>query len=156
MYKRRTTTAHVRVRWVEAGRVTYYGRTSGTKETDFRGDMQMVSDGASKDVFGLYELADDGTILYSRLRTGEELKGPEHQIVGKDFFRDIARFENTDDLRRHFKSFIKGDRPADTFVFDCLFQTEVVRAKVFMTRAYEVDYGHSGGIVIMDIRKAGQ
>lgn len=107
------------------------------------------------EVFGLYELAGDGTVLYSRAQTRNGLGDPGRDTVGQDFFHDIARFQNINDLRSHFRRFISGGRPADTFMFDCLYETEVVKAKVFMTRAYEVDNDHSGGIVIMDIRRVG-
>ncbi len=117
--------------------------------------MKGIS-GTSADVFGLYELADDGTILYSRPRNEEGLHPPTASAIGRDFFRDIAPFDNIEDLRRHFRRFITGDRPVDTFVFDCLFETEIVRAKIFMTRAHETDYDRAGGIVILDIRRAGQ
>lgn len=110
--------------------------------------------GSGAEVFGLYELANDGTILYSRPRAEDGLHPAENAIVGQDFFRDIFPCRNIEDLRRHFRRFITGDRPVDTFVFECLFEQETVRAKVFMTRAYESDYDHAGGIVIMDIRQA--
>ncbi|MEO8574756.1 MAG: hypothetical protein ABI481_12365, partial [Pyrinomonadaceae bacterium] len=103
---------------------------------------------------GLYELADDGTILYSRPRAGDGLRDAQHGLVGRDFFRDIFPCQNIDDLRRHFRRFIMEDRPVDTFVFNGLFGEEIVRAKIFMTRAYENDHDHAGGIVIMDIRRA--
>jgi hypothetical protein len=103
----------------------------------------------------LYELAGDGTVLYSRTRMGSYLKEPTRETVGQDFFHDIARFQNINDLRNHFRKFITGGRPADTFLFDCRYETGVVRTKIFMTRAYETDNDHSGGIVIMDIRQIG-
>src|SRR4030095_3523312 len=88
----------------------------------------------SAEVFGLYELANDGTVLYSRPRASDGLREAEQQIVGQDFFRDIFPCQNIEDLRRHFRRFIREDRPVDTFVFECLFGQETVRAKVFMTR----------------------
>jgi len=105
-------------------------------------------------VFGLYELSNDGTILYTRPRTDKGLSEPETGIIGRDFFRDIGGCENIEDLRGHFRRFITGDQPVDIFIFDCILEREIVRAKVFMTRAYEHDYDHTGGIVIMDIRQA--
>ena len=117
--------------------------------------MQAVS-GVSADLFGLYELSDDGTILYSRSRSEDGLREPTSEVIGRDFFHDIARFDNSADLRRHFRRFISGDRPVDTFAFDCLFETQIVRAKIFMTRAFETNDDHAGEIVIMDIRRAGQ
>ena len=68
-------------------------------------------------------------------------------------FTGGAPFENIADLRRHFRRFLTDNRASDTVVFDCLFDTEIVRAKVFMTRAYEVDHDHASGIVVMDIRQ---
>lgn len=112
--------------------------------------------GVSGEVFGLYELSNDGTILYSRPRDRDGLHEAEPRIVGQDFFRDIFPCQNTEDLRRHFRRFITSDRAVDTFVFDCMFEREIVRAKIFMTRAYENDHDHVGGIVMMDIRHAGQ
>ena len=109
---------------------------------------------ASTNVFGLYELANDGTILYTRPRTNEGLSEPEQTVVGRDFFREICGCMNIDDLRRHFRRFITSDRSVDTFIFDCMFEQETVRTNIFMTRAYENDHGHGGGIVIMDIRHA--
>ena len=107
----------------------------------------------SADLFGLYELSKEGTVLYSRARSEGGLKDPTVDAIGRDFFGDIAQFNNVDDLRRHFRSFLTGSQPVDTFLFDCLFETEVVRTKIFMTRAYETDSDHAGGIVILDIRR---
>jgi len=114
----------------------------------------QTENGVGSEVFGLYELTDDGTILYSRPRAADGLHDAEHGVVGRDFFRDVFPCQNVDDLRRHFRRFIMEARPVDTFVFDGLFEEEIVRAKIFMTRAYENDQDHAGGIVIMDIRRA--
>ena len=113
--------------------------------------MQQTGSAKEKTVFGLYELSDDGTILYSRSREGDSLREANAGSIGQDFFRDIFKCQNIEDLRRHFRSFIAGDRPVDTFTFDCLYESEVIRAKVFMTRAFENDRSN---IVIMDIRQA--
>jgi hypothetical protein len=111
--------------------------------------------GNRAEVFGLYELSDDGTILYSRARAGNQLREPSDDIVGRDFFGDIVQFQNANDLRGHFRRFIAGSRPADTFLFDCRYGSEVVKTKIFLTRAYETDNDRVGGIVIMDIREIG-
>jgi hypothetical protein len=95
----------------------------------------MDACGESIGVFGLYELSDEGKILYSRPRRENGLDGPSPEFVGRDFFHDIVGCENKDDLRRHFRRFITDGRPVDAFLFDCMFER---------------------GIVIMDIRQAGQ
>jgi hypothetical protein len=115
--------------------------------------MQTVY-GEGTEVFGLYELANDGTILYSRPRSSNGMDDPEQRIVGRDFFREMFPCQNMEDLRRHFRRFITGDQSVDTFVFDYIFEQEIVRAKIFMTRAHENDHDHAGEIVIMDISQA--
>jgi hypothetical protein len=112
--------------------------------------------GETGGVFGLHELSNDGTILYSRSRGNEGLRQPTPGIIGQDFFSDIVGCENREDLRRRFRQFMRGDRAVDAFLFDCLFETEVIRTKIFMTRAYESDCDTGNEIFIMDIRKAGQ
>ena len=116
--------------------------------------MEMFSH--TGEVFGLYELADDGTILYSRPRGNDGLHQPKPEVVGQDFFRDIVGCQNKEDLRRHFRQFIRGDRSVDAFLFDCLFESQVIRTKIFMTRAYEADEVSGNEIVILDIRRASQ
>lgn len=116
----------------------------------------METRGGNVGVFGLYELSDQGTILYSRPRRENVLDGPSPEYVGRDFFHDIVGCENKDDLRRHFRRFITDGRSVDAFAFDCMFERKIVRTKIFMTRAFEMDDEHANGIVIMDIRQAAQ
>src|SRR5688500_16467381 len=92
----------------------------------------------ARNIFGLYELSGDGLVLYSRERHEDaSLTAPNSHYIGKDLFRDVMPFRNNDDLRRHFRRFITGQRPVDTFLFDCFLESEVVRTKIFMTRARE-------------------
>lgn len=114
-----------------------------------------ISSASRAQVFGLYELSGDGTVLYSRSRGELGLSDASNEVVGRDYFHEIAPFDNTKDLKRHFRRFLTDNRASDTFLFDCLLDNEVVRARVFMTRAYEVDHDHTGGIVILDIRQPG-
>lgn len=112
------------------------------------------TNGADTNVFGLYELSGDGTILYSRPRAADGLHEAERTKVGQDFFGDIFPCQNVEVLRRHFRNFVTDGRSVDTFLFECLFEQEIVRAKVFMTRAREHGHDHDGEIVVMDIRQA--
>lgn len=113
-----------------------------------------LRDRAGIEVFGLYELSNDGTILHSRQRADDRLLPAENKRVGQDFFQDLFLCQNIGDLRQYFQRFIAGDQSVNTFVFDCLLEEEVVRTKIFMTRAFENDHDHTGDIVILDIRRA--
>lgn len=107
----------------------------------------------SEGTIGLFELSNDGTVLYSRAARRDS--AAEHDIVGRDFFREVAQFANTEDLRHHFRSFLTSARPADSFGFECLYREKSVKTKITMTRGHETDSNHTAGIVIIDIKLAG-
>jgi len=106
----------------------------------------------SDKIFGLFELDDSGVVRYSRPNRPAQTAGMETSLVGHNFFEEIG-FENSSDLRRHFKRFVDSRQAADSFTFDCLFDSEIVTARVMMTRAYETEYCPPSEIVMMDIRK---
>ena len=101
---------------------------------------------------GLFELNNDGTVLYSRLRQNNRLLNASQEMVGHNFFEEIAGFENVRDLRRIFNNFVKSNKFTDNFIFDCQFTEEIVRVRVMMVRAFENSYPNPADIVIMDIR----
>ncbi|HEY8560586.1 MAG TPA: hypothetical protein VIL74_09445 [Pyrinomonadaceae bacterium] len=101
---------------------------------------------------GLFELNNDGTVRYSRLRQNNELINADPEMVGHNFFEEIAGFENVRDLRRIFNNFVKSNKFTDNFVFDCQFPNETIRVRVMMVRAFENSYPKPADIVILDIR----
>jgi hypothetical protein len=103
-------------------------------------------------LFGIFELSDDGTVLTSLIRENGRYKKPIAKMVGKDFFDEIADFENTFDLRKHFRNFITSRKSFDIFEFRCEYPRQTLQTRISMTRGTEFDYDHSNGIVIMDIR----
>lgn len=107
------------------------------------------------EMFGLYELDDSGNVLYSRMHDRQHLAGSNGRAVGQNFFLEVAKFENREDLRQHFRRFVAGTSPADNFKFECLFGSRTVRTRIFMTRGHESDSERTAGIVIMDIRGDG-
>jgi hypothetical protein len=101
---------------------------------------------------GLFELNNDGTVLYSRLRQNNQLINGNGEMVGHNFFEDLAGFENVRDLRRIFNNFVKSNKFTDNFIFDCRFPDETVRVRVMMVRAFENSFPNPADIVILDIR----
>lgn len=108
-----------------------------------------------EETFGLFELSDEGTVLYSRTGRSDRPSEPVQSMVGRDFFRDVAQFANTEDLRRHFRSFLISSRSADSFGFECLYQERSIKTKITMTRGHETENEQKAGIVIMDIKLEG-
>lgn len=101
---------------------------------------------------GLFELKYDGTIIYSRFRQNNQLVNSNSEMIGCNFFDDVAGIENIQDLRRIFNNFVKSNKFTDNFVFDCRFAHEVVRVRVMLVRAIENSYPNPSDIVILDIR----
>jgi len=102
---------------------------------------------ASEGTFGLFELSSDGTVLYSRAGQDGAL------MIGRDFFREVAAFENKEDLRHHFRRFLGSSRPVDSFGFDCEYGERSVHTKITMTRGQERAEEYTANIVIMDIKQ---
>jgi hypothetical protein len=109
----------------------------------------------NRETFGLFELSDEGTVLYSRPAQRDQPREDEQDIVGRDFFYEVAQFANTEDLRRHFRRFLTSTRPADSFGFECMYQEGTVKTKITMTRGHETENQHTANIVIMDIKQEG-
>lgn len=114
--------------------------------------MNLAAYLTSANTSGLFELKYDGTIIYSRFRQNDRLINANSELVGCNFFEDVAGFDNSGDLQRLFNNFVKSRRFTDNFVFDCRFSDEVVRVRVMMVRAFENTYPNPSDIVILDIR----
>ncbi len=114
--------------------------------------MNLVSYLTAANTSGLFELNNDGTVIYSRFRQNNQLFNPNSEMVGRNFFEEIAGFENVCDLRRIFNTFVTSDKFTDNFVFDCLFPDEIIRVHVLLVRAIENSFPNPADIVILDIR----
>ena len=101
---------------------------------------------------GLFELNNEGVVLYSRFRQNNQLLNADNNLVGHNFFDEIAVFENARDLRRIFNNFVKSNKFTDNFVFNCRFSEQTVRVRVMMVRAFENKYPNPSDNVILDIR----
>jgi len=115
--------------------------------------MSFASTLTAQDLFGLFELNAAGTILYSRLRRSNELTNSKPEWVGRNYFDEIASFENIEEFRQMYRQFLNNRQVADNFIFNCRFSETVVPVKVLMARTYEVNCGERANVVIMDIRK---
>jgi hypothetical protein len=100
----------------------------------------------------LFELEDDGTVLYSR--TGRmDLDGlTPADLEGRNFFEAFTGFEDLTAYRQHFKTFVNSRKAAASFVWRHRSPAGAVNAKVIMTRAFQSGYDHPKGVVMMEIK----
>jgi hypothetical protein len=102
---------------------------------------------------GFFELDLARTVLYSRKTVSGLTTEKAEYLVGEDFFEKVADFENSPELRRRFKDFIKSHHSTDHFFFECRSLQGSLPVKVLMWRGSEKNESQSKEIVILDIRK---
>lgn len=115
--------------------------------------MNLIPALTSKDLGGLFELDAEGMVYYSRLRRNRELFETEPDVVGRNFFDEIAGFENVDEFRRRFRYFVKGSNSIENFNFDFRFAENAVPMRVMLVRVSETESSDNTRLIIVDIRK---
>lgn len=104
-------------------------------------------------VFGLFELDLFGTVLYSRVDANNSSMNLPHDLVGLNFFDEIAPFGRTEELRRRFRYFAKSNDSAEKFTFTDQSGENFSEVKVMLTQISEREYNGSEKFIIVDIRK---
>jgi hypothetical protein len=91
----------------------------------------------AQELLGLFELDDAGKVLYHRMHSAAEPSGTSADIVGHNFYNEVAGFENVEEFRRCVTEFTRSATAADSFVFDCRYEGYAHRVKVLLARIYE-------------------
>lgn len=104
-------------------------------------------------VCGLFELDAAGTIMYSKVLADNFTFNQSKKFVGSNFFDDLVQFDNVEDFRNRFRSFLQSADPIDKFNFTCHFNQSPVELKVMLTYVHEREYNGNSKLVIVDIRK---
>ena len=105
-------------------------------------------------LFGLLELDLQGTVIFSKLE-GDEKLATAADLVGRNFFSEVATFLNVAEFRRHFETFDNNPRSgSSSFMFNCDYEDGAVPVKVLLARLREdTKYPRS---VLVYIKKANQ
>jgi hypothetical protein len=101
---------------------------------------------------GLVELDSKGTVLF--FAWIDELSQSQTDLVGRNFFSEVAPFENVAELRGYFETFHRGRSPTNHFHFNCEFVDGRERVRVMLARLREKHNPTHPGAVLMYIRKA--
>ena len=97
-------------------------------------------------VLGVFELDENGNILYSSLEGGNGSASLETIIKGRNFFAEIADFTNVEQFRRLFNVFRLGDSPASGFDFTCDYPDGPTNVRVLLARSQK-DSTHDSFLV---------
>ena len=91
----------------------------------------------TQELLGLFELDDAGKVLYYRMDSAGEPSDTSPDIVGRNFYNEVASFENVEEFRRCVTEFTRSDTPADSFDFECRYGSSAHRVKVLLARISE-------------------
>jgi hypothetical protein len=106
---------------------------------------------APQKLFGLLELDPQGTVVFSKLEGDEELSGAA-DIVGHNFFSEVATFLNVAEFRQRFETFDSKPEPSSSFMFNCDYEDGAVPVRVLLARLRE-DTKYPGSVLVY-IKKA--
>ena len=91
-----------------------------------------------QELLGLFELDDTGKVLYYRNDVGGEPNGGNSpDIVGHNFYNDVAPFENVEEFREYVTEFTRSATAADSFDFECRYGSSAHGIKVLLARICE-------------------
>ena len=102
-------------------------------------------------LFGLLELDQRGTVIFSKLEGDEKLPGAV-DVVGRNFFSEVATFLNVAEFRERFETFDNDHRPSNSFSFNCDYGDGAVPVRVLLARLRE-DAKYPGSVLVY-IKKA--
>lgn len=108
----------------------------------------------STDNMGLFELDTAGTVMYSRVNPSAYAAStvPSSDLVGRNFFEEVAPFKNVEEFRRRFRHFACGSDSAEKFTFTCQFEERPAEMKVMLMRISEREFDEDKKLIIVDIR----
>ena len=108
---------------------------------------------APRKLFGLLELDPRGTVIFSKFEGEEKLAGAV-DVVGRNFFSEVATFLNVAEFRQRFETFDSKPEPSSSFTFNCDYEDGAVPVRVLLARLREdTKYPES---VLVYIKKADQ
>jgi photoactive yellow protein len=87
--------------------------------------------------FGLIELDTTGTVIYYKPEQWESLDTPPPEIIGRNFFTEIAPVAETREFQDHIKRFGRGHAPATSFNFTFEYGCRTLPVRVLLARIHE-------------------
>lgn len=108
----------------------------------------------SAEIFGLFELDLAGTVMYSKIDPENSSGRLPPNLIGLNFFDEIAPFQNSEEIRRRFRYLAQSSDSADQFTMIYQADEKSLKAKVMLTQINEREFNGNQKFIIVDIRKA--
>lgn len=91
--------------------------------------------------YGLLELDEAGTVLYYRSENKGLFVTPESEIIGRNFFTDIAAVAQAEEFQTRIKEFRRSHTPARSFTFTFALKHRRLPVRVLLARVHERSTG---------------
>ncbi len=88
-------------------------------------------------LFGLLELDMTGTVLYLSIESDNDSDGSAADVIGHNFFSEVAPFVNVEEFQQHLDNFKMSSEQANSFAFNCNYEDGTVPVKVILARINE-------------------
>jgi hypothetical protein len=109
---------------------------------------------AERNFFGLFELDDAGTVLYSKAESDTNADKEGVNLAGHNVFKEVLACENGEELQRRINRFIAGEAQSDNFLFHCRNNNGMAPVRVLRTRIRERSNGEKMKSILVHIRKS--
>jgi len=87
--------------------------------------------------YGLMELDEAGTVIYYKSENKGLFVKPEGEIVGSNFFTDIAAVAGAKEFQHHIKEFRRSHAPAQSFTYTFELKHRRLPVRVLLARIHE-------------------
>jgi photoactive yellow protein len=104
--------------------------------------------------FGLFEISDQGLIRHYQPAAGKTVEGAGPELVGRDFFNDVAPARRADEWRERVRLFRRGGRPTESFDLTLGRDEGEVMVRVLLTTIQERSEHGTSESVLIHVRPA--
>ena len=104
-------------------------------------------------LYGLVELDQAGTVLYTRFEGDGAAALPERDCAGRNFYTEVVPFRNAGELRQKLEAFSKGSLPALSMDFVCDYEDGPVAVRILLARIRERAERDETKSVLVHIRR---
>jgi hypothetical protein len=106
-----------------------------------------------QELLGLFELDHAGNVLYYRSDSAGTSTGMLPDMTGRNFYDEVAPFDNVEEFRQCVTDFTRGAKAADSFDFDCHYDGSNHPVRVLLARISEEVDRYKTKSVLVHIRR---
>jgi hypothetical protein len=108
---------------------------------------------AARKMYGLIEIDPAGTVLYTRFEGEAAGSLASLDPAGRNFFTEVAPFENVGEFRQQLDDFSRGSRAAHSLDFTCHYEDGPLPVRILLARIRERSDRDATKSILVHIRR---